>query len=313
MAVAIGKRIIVATILISVVLLTWTSSLDSPAMDDVDAGMKRALVTFAVARALNGAISLAQGTEFSAGFGANITFSVGEILDPVNDMVESFSDLMLLASVAFGIQKVLLTIGQDVLVKCLLTAALLGKVACYLMARNRARWLDVTLILLLMVRFAIPVVTLASDAIYTRFLEPGYEQGTVALEGSTQEMNKTSSDFREKAAAETASRPTAAPNPAPTPEPPASPHEQHADPGVWDTVADAAGSVRDKFNEITSKVKKLDPRSYLEQLKEQAGMATEHIIQLMVVFLLQTLLVPLFLLWAMYTALRGVLARALTS
>ena len=313
MAVAIGRRVIVVTILASIALVTWTSSLDSTAMNDVDAGMKRALVTFTVARALNGAISLAQGTEFSAGFGANITFSVGEILDPVNDMVESFSDLMLLASVAFGIQKVLLMIGQDVLVKWLLTAALAGMAACCLMARKRARWLDVTLILLLMVRFAIPVVTLASDAIYKRFLEPGYEQGTVALEGSTEEMNTTTSAFREKAAAETTARPTEAPDPAPAPEPSASQKAQQAEPGLWDTVTGAAGSVRDRFVMATSMVKKLDPRIYLEQLKEQAGRATDHIIQLMVVFLLQTLLVPLFLLWAMYTALRGVLARTLTS
>ena len=120
-----------------VTLATWTTSFDAPAMSQVDAGMKRALVSFAGARALNAAISLAQGTEFSAGFGAHITFSVGEVLDPVNDLVESFSNLMLLASVAFGIQKVLLMIGQDALVKWLLTGVVAAWTACYLMAKQR--------------------------------------------------------------------------------------------------------------------------------------------------------------------------------
>mgnify|MGYP007001754027 CR=1 FL=1 len=62
--------------------------------------------------------------------------------------------------------------------------------------------------------------------------------------------------------------------------------------------------------DVTAIASKLDPRNYIEQLKEQASKATDHIIHLMVVFVLQTLLIPLFLLWAMYTALRGVLAGA---
>ncbi|MFM7783907.1 MAG: hypothetical protein ACKPE6_04565 [Gammaproteobacteria bacterium] len=60
---------------------------------------------------------------------------------------------------------------------------------------------------------------------------------------------------------------------------------------------------------VTQIFKKFDPRPYLATLKQQAGEATQHIIDLIVVFLLQTLLVPVFLLWAMYTAMRSVLFR----
>lgn len=105
-----GKRLVVLALLLLVALASASSMLDDPATEYVDAGMKRALTTFAVARSLNAAISLAQGTEVAAGVGAELTLSVGQVLDPVNDLVESFSDLMLMASVAFGIQKILIVI-----------------------------------------------------------------------------------------------------------------------------------------------------------------------------------------------------------
>ncbi len=166
-------------------------------------------------------------------------------------------------------------------------------------------------------------MTLATDAIYQRFLAPEYEQSSVALEGSTDAMNKTTTDFREQAAAEKAPSdavPTPELSPAPAPPDAQTPQEQ-PQPSfldsmigvIRDNVNAAAGAVRDNVNAVTAVVSKLDPRIYIEQLKEQANNATDQIIQLMVVFLLQTLLVPLFLLWAMYTALRGVLAGALSS
>lgn len=99
--------------LIVIVAFSWLKPLDTTAERQVDEGFKRALTSFAVARVLNGVISVAQGTEISiapGGFGANLT--AGQILDPVNDLVEQFSELMLIASVAFGIMKVLLNIGS---------------------------------------------------------------------------------------------------------------------------------------------------------------------------------------------------------
>ena len=46
--------------------------------------------------------------------------------------------------------------------------------------------------------------------------------------------------------------------------------------------------------------KNADVKKNFEDLKLAAEQATEHIIKLIVVFLLQTLVIPLLLLWAMY-------------
>lgn len=302
-----ATRIATGVILLLTILAAWSNRLDAPAMHEVDDGMGRALAGFAAARALNAAISLAQGTEISAGLGASVTVSVGEVLDPVNDMVESFSQLMLLASVAFGIQKVLLLIGQDVLIKLLLTGVLGAWGICCLFRGKRYRWLDAALVLAMMVRFAVPGVTLASDAVYERFLQESYQRSSAALASTTETLSEKTDDMRD------VNINASAPDPAPPAE--ADPPPQ-AEAGFLDRMR---GAVDDNLRELKKAVgrtgdavgsaaARLDPRDYVDKLEKSAAAATDHIVDLMVVFLLQTVLLPLLLLWAMYAVLRGVLA-----
>jgi len=307
-----ATRIAVWAILLITGIAAWSNRLDAPAMEEVDAGMARALAGFAAARGLNAAISLAQGTQVSAGIGASVTVSVGEVLDPVNDMVESFSQLMLLASVAFGIQKVLLLIGQDVLVRALFTAVLAAWGSWYLLAGKRHRWLDAALVIALMVRFAIPAVTLASDVLYERFLHENYTRSSDGIASTTVAISAASEDLR---ARQPDGNPSGAALEAATPSPPASRAAPPPEPGLLDrirgAVDDNVRALREAAARTTeavgSAVAELDPRAYLEKLEKKAAAATDHIIDLMVVFLLQTVLVPIFLLWAMYAVLRGVL------
>ena len=67
--------------------------------------VERALVTFALTRTLNGVISVAQGTQLAfQPAGVGVVISAGEILDPLNDLVEQFSWLTLLAATSLGVQ-----------------------------------------------------------------------------------------------------------------------------------------------------------------------------------------------------------------
>lgn len=260
-----AKKITILILLLLLVVAAWIPKLDAPAMEQVDAGMKRALVTFAAARALNAAISLAQGTEVHLSLGAGVTLSIGEVLDPVNDLVEMFSNFMLMASVAFGIQKALLIMGQYEYVKLLLTVVLLAWGFAYFYKQTVPRWLNNLLILMLMVRFAIPVITVGSDAIFEQFLQVDYQQSQAVL-------GATADTVRQIA-----------------PETKAAPQKE---------------DVLERFkNSITA----LDPRPYIDRLKAALDDATEHVIHLIVVFFLQTMLLPVLLLWLMYSVLRNMI------
>lgn len=73
-------------------LMAVTPFLDQRAGENYESLFQRALVTFALARTLNGVISAVQGTEVAIQpAGVGVTLTPGQMLDPVNDLVERFS------------------------------------------------------------------------------------------------------------------------------------------------------------------------------------------------------------------------------
>ena len=70
------RQIAAAVCLAIAVACAWLAPMDTPATTQVDAGLKRALISFATARALHGVLSVVQGTQFSAqplGVGVSLT------------------------------------------------------------------------------------------------------------------------------------------------------------------------------------------------------------------------------------------------
>ena len=107
------------------VALSFGGNADKIGQEYTETAFKRALITFASARAINGIISVAQGTEVAiqpGGIGAVLT--PGEILDPINDLVEQFSQVMLFSSVVLGTQKLLIEISGWVWYSALLACVL---------------------------------------------------------------------------------------------------------------------------------------------------------------------------------------------
>ena len=81
------NQIIYLALSVLLIVLAFTRVLDGIGSERAEEALQRALATYAIARALNGVISVAQGTELAiepAGIGVVLT--PGEILDPVNDL-----------------------------------------------------------------------------------------------------------------------------------------------------------------------------------------------------------------------------------
>ena len=186
-------------------LLAWTGALDRTAQAHTDELLKRALLTFAVARGLDGVISMAQGIEIAvqpAGLG--VTFSAGEILDPINDLVEQFSWIALAAAASLGLQGLLLRISAwwwlSLGVTLVLGAVLLAEVS-----RSRAaesplkrpmyrastpRALGGLAVLLLLLRFAMPLAAAANWWVSERFLRDDQEHAVAILEQTGAEIGQ---------------------------------------------------------------------------------------------------------------------------
>lgn len=225
-------------------------------------GFKRALITFAVARSLNGVISVAQGTEVAlqpAGVGIN--FAPGQILDPVNDLIERFSWVMLVSTTSLGLQKVLLQIFASPHFTLLL--AIVMALALALLWRSRddmqllGRFFYRAMLLLLVLRFAVPLVALGSELLFTTFLQPQYESSTQEIEQVREAIGRINQDTAMAASP--------------------------ADHSLWERA-------REWYQAI-------DIEATLKQYQQAAADVSEQLVQLIVIFVLQTVLLPLLFLW----------------
>ena len=262
------RQIAAALCLALAVTCAWLAPMDAPATAQVDAGLKRALISFATARALHGVLSVVQGTQFSAQpLGVGVTLTPGQLLAPVNDLVKHFSDLMLAASVAFGVQKAIIAIGGYWLISALLTVAAAAWGFVYIKQQRVLSWLSKALVVLLMVRFAVPLVVIGTDVIWQKFLASDY----VATQGAIDS---------------------------------ASGQAQKLGPPV--VAAAESTSLLERAKQWVSGV--ADVKARFDDIKLAAERVTEQIIRLMVIFLLQTLILPVLLLWALYGIVRGLVA-----
>jgi hypothetical protein len=161
----------------------------------VEAGMQRAAVTFAAARGLNALLSLAQSAQLSVGVASA---NPAAVLEPIDDLVEQFSALMLWATVSFGVQRVLLTASASWPIALLLTTCLAAGAVLYLRRREVPAWLLRAVVVLAILRLAVPVLAVVSEGTYQWLLRDQYEQTQAKVEQTAEESRPKSSGWWEK-------------------------------------------------------------------------------------------------------------------
>lgn len=262
-----SKKWALSIALVLVAILSVTPFMDQRAAADYEQLFQRAFVTFALARTINGVISVVQGTEVALQpAGVGVTLTPGEILDPVNDLVERFSWIMLGATISLGVQNVLLDVSAFWAIQ-----ALLVLVATWLLIRL---WypgqgsdfykalLKRVFLLLLFIRFAVPVMLIVNDLLYQQFLESRYQQSTQVITEAGKDLEQLSAESNTNQAEDPAA-------------------------GMLDSIARAWSNTVDT----------VDLSGRLDRMQDRAGEVIEHMIQLSVVFILQTGLMPVAFLW----------------
>lgn len=263
-----SARLVLAILVLLGVVLAATGTADRQGREYLDNSMERTLVTFGIARAINGVISVAQGTEVAiepAGIGVN--FAPGEILDPVNDMIERFSWVMLSATASLGLQQLLSEISEWLpvtLIYAFSGLALLLVLLLYDRTPDGVRLLVLRFFMLLTIaRFLIPAVSLTAESIHSGFLEPRYDAAVEKLESASDRLGNLNDGAL-----------PAQPEPA------------------------EEGSVLDSLRRfIDSAQTSLDVEQRLEQYKAVAADITNTSVELIVIFLFQALLLPLAVVW----------------
>lgn len=276
-------RILLTVLYVLLVLVNQAGPLDNISRDYTKEGFKRALVTFAVARGLNGIISVAQGTEVAiepAGIG--LTFTPGQILDPVNDLIERFSWIVLASGTSLGIQQLLLKISAWIWFRLAVSIIVVAAALTIWPASARAYVLRTVLMRLALIaivlRFSVPILAYGNEILYRYFLEPEYRTSSESLRLTSLTLSDLNSESQ--SAVEQA---------------------EDQDLSLLENARRFYQSATDNININTR----------IQVFRQAAENISEHTINLIVVFVLQTLLIPLIYLWAVLQLLKYVVTAAM--
>lgn len=253
-----------------------TGVLDTPSREYAEAALARSLVTFALARTLDSVISVAQGTEVAvepAGVGVN--FALGQALDPINDLIERFSAAMLVATSSLGLQSVLLRMSEWWATNLVLFLAAALTVAATWWPRVVLGLSRITaarvLAIFMFVRFAVPVFVIGTNLVFDAFLAADHAAANEALLATSEEIEQVT--------------------------------EQAAPAGNRSLTERLEGFVGESM-------RALDVRARMQSVSDLVSNAVEQIVNLIVIFALQTILLPLAFLWVFAEGLKKIAAVA---
>ncbi len=264
------QKFLITLLLAALVALSWSGTMERFANTTLQPTFERALLTAAIARGLNGVISVAQGTEIAIQpVGVGVTISAGQILDPLNDLVERFSWLALAASASLGTQMLLSEIFAEPLMNMLLSAT----VALYLLvlwwpsALPRLNWLLRAAALLVFARFLFTLVMITVGLVDQWVLEERQQNAISELTLAAQQI-------------ETLEQPE-------------------------NTVRDTEQSILERFESaLDGSRQALDIETRLNAVSDSVEASISYVIDLIVVFVVQTLMLPILAIYAALASFR---------
>ncbi len=261
------NKFFILGISIITLILAFSFVLDVQAKEIINKAFTQAVIVFGSAKALNAVISLAQGTEIDLPF---LTVAIGQVLDPINDLVEQFSLIMLASMVSLGIQKILMGLVTNGWFNLLLALNLVVlNLWLFVRFKNdenmRTLFFKITVVLIFL-RFAVPLIGHVNEIAYEHFVKSQYniEQLNERIIGVKDEVSKVTNETIEQ-------------------------KEQQS----------FLSKVTEKFDSNYYKQK-------IEEYRNAADSSSEYIVDLIIVFVFQSMLLPLVFLIVLYYFVKGI-------
>lgn len=159
--------------------------LDEPAADYVDRALLQAGGTYVGARALERLLAVAGDISIGIGF---VEGRPGQIFEPLRDLLDRFSTVVLAALASLTLQKVMLELGSDIALPLFATAAAVLAAAAQIagprrqFARSFASAAGLMLGTAVLLRLLLPLTGLGVAAIAGHVLEDRQEAATATVE-----------------------------------------------------------------------------------------------------------------------------------
>lgn len=176
------KKILATLVVLFLIMFSWIGDLDKYSDEYTSNAIVEAGSAYAVARGINAVVSILQTSTINVGMGVEGSITIGEVLDPLNDLIERFSQVMTVALSSLVLQKLLLIITANKLFSSLLT--LLGALSILMIWKSKIGFNPIILklfILLVVVRFSLGFAVLANSAVDHMFLSKQIEESSAKL------------------------------------------------------------------------------------------------------------------------------------
>ena len=214
---------------------------------------------------------MAQGTEIAVQpIGVGLTITAGEILDPVNDLVERFSWLALVASASLGTQLLLTEIATETTISIVFSIIVgAALIALWWPKTFPGRsWLLRFAVIALFGRFLFTVVGLTVGLVDSWALESRQQAALSGLSDTSEQIAALESE----------------------------PIQVLPEEPSWSERLD---NLLDDGRDL------LDLEARLDTLQQRAESAIDHLLTLTVLFFVQTLLVPIGAFWVGVAVFKG--------
>jgi len=170
-----------ALVLLSSALFFAASFINIPVTDKLaddyfSESIKAATVAYATARGVNAVVSVVKESHLElAPAGVGISIAAGQVLDPIDDMTERLSSVLVTAIASLGIQKIGFEVSEAISFKGIALILLITIPLLWMNSTATSPLLKPLLklsLILLLLRFMLPASALISDSLYTGWLEP---------------------------------------------------------------------------------------------------------------------------------------------
>jgi uncharacterized protein YlxW (UPF0749 family) len=177
-----SRKYFLSLAIVVVIAFSWFGVLDEYSDNYTDASIIEAGTSYAIARGINGIVSVLQTSTVQVGAGISGSMAFGEVLDPINDLIERFSHVMSFALGSLVFQKILLEVSAHGVFKFLIAVFGIALIYAFLIKNNTVMsWASRIFAILIFVRFSLVIVVALNSITDNVFISKQIESGTDEL------------------------------------------------------------------------------------------------------------------------------------
>jgi hypothetical protein len=182
------RTIIALLLLLILPIVAWTSFLDNYSKTYVNESLDSGAKVYAIARGINAAVSVAKTAHVDA---TAFEFTPGSALDPIDDLIERFSAILLAALGSLALQKLLLALVSHNIFNVVLTVCAIATAASLLFkADSLYRLLWRSFLVIAFFRFSLGMVAVSNFWVDSTFLFDKDEERSEKMEQFHSELDK---------------------------------------------------------------------------------------------------------------------------